>query len=56
MLLSIGIGAGNLQPEKDIGRTIDRAYQSVFRIDPLPARGFHKVSAVVHSYQFCFIS
>ena len=27
MLLSIGIGAGNLQPEKDIDRTADRTYQ-----------------------------
>jgi hypothetical protein len=27
MHLSIGIGAGNLQPEKDIDRTADRAYK-----------------------------
>jgi hypothetical protein len=28
MHLSIGIGAGNLQPEKDIDRTVaDRTYQ-----------------------------
>ncbi len=30
MLLSIGIGAGNIQPEKDIGRTIDRTYKISF--------------------------
>ena len=27
MFLSIGIGTGNIQPEKNIGRTIDRTYQ-----------------------------
>ena len=27
MFLSIGIRTGNLQPEKDIGRAIDRTYQ-----------------------------
>jgi hypothetical protein len=48
MLLSIGIGAGNLQPEeKDIGRTIDRTYKISFRIDQLPIRGFQTMSAIV---------
>ncbi len=48
MFLSIGIGTGNIQPEKDIDRTvIDIHIKSVFRLDPLPARGFHKVSAIV---------
>jgi hypothetical protein len=48
MLLSIGIGAGNLQPEeKDIGRTIDRTYKISFRIGQLPIRGFQTMSAIV---------
>ena len=47
MLLSIDIGTGNLQPEKNINRAIDRTYQICFRIDPLPSRGFDAVSAIV---------
>ncbi len=47
MLLSIDIGTGNLQPEKNINRAIDRTYQICFRIDPLPTRGLHAVSAIV---------
>ncbi len=48
MFLSIGIGAGNLQPEKYIDRTVLIEHiKSVFRIDPLPVHGFHKVSTIV---------
>jgi hypothetical protein len=47
MLLSIGIRADNLQPEKDIGKPLIEHIKSVFRIDPLPTRGFHKVSAIL---------
>jgi hypothetical protein len=32
---------------KDIKVLLKRDYQTVFRIDPLPARRFHKVSAIV---------
>ncbi len=33
--------------QRNIRRAVDRHIKSVFRIDPLPVRGFHKVSAIV---------
>ena len=49
MLLSIDIGTGYLQSEKDINRTaLIEHIKSIFRIVPLlPGRGFNKVSAIV---------
>ena len=48
MLLSIGIRAGDLQPEKRISiEPLIEHIKSIFRIDPLSARGFNKVSAIV---------
>ncbi len=48
MFLSIGIRTGYLQPEKDIHRTaLIEHIKSIFRIYPLPARGFNTVSAIV---------
>ncbi|MER5175495.1 MAG: hypothetical protein ABJB76_01240 [Candidatus Nitrosocosmicus sp.] len=48
MLLSIGIGSVYLQSERGISiEPLIEHIKSVFRIDPLPARGFHTVSAIV---------
>ena len=48
MLLSIWIGTVHLQPERGISiEPLTEHIKSVFRIDPLPARGFHAVSAIV---------
>jgi hypothetical protein len=48
VLLSIWIGAVHLQPERGISiEPLIEHIKSIFRIDPLPARGFNKVSAIV---------
>jgi hypothetical protein len=48
MFLSIDIGTGDLQPEKNISiEPLIEHIRSIFRIDPLPACGFHTVSAIV---------
>ena len=47
MYLSIWNGIGNIKPKKDIDRAIDWHIKSVFRMDPLPVRGFDAVSAIV---------
>ena len=48
MLLLIGIRTGHLYSrKKSIEPPLIEHIKSVFRIDPLPTRGFHKVSAIV---------
>lgn len=48
MLLSIHIGTVHLQSERGISiEPLIEHIKSVFRIDPLPVRGFHVVSAIV---------
>ncbi len=45
-----------IQPEKALDRApLIEHIKSVFRIDPLPARGFHKVSAIV-LLSVCFVA
>jgi hypothetical protein len=47
MFLQICSRTVHLQPEGNTYRDADRAYQVSLGIDPLPARGFHAVSAIV---------
>ena len=48
MLLSIGIGTGQSTAREGISvEPLIEHIKSIFRIDPLPVRGFHTVSAIV---------